>query len=175
LALAQTDGGGVTTVQSAPPGSFAKAISGVFVNYIEFLKGATSNIFGALQGSFQPFAYSVVALYVLIVGYKLIRGDMGAATKEFAVSCFLIVGLSSVVFSPGVYQGYIASPFIDTISDMTNFFVSKGAGVPISSDGDVFVYMGSTLETINSINTKIDESVGFFDKFSALSIKVLFA
>lgn len=164
-----------TNVSAAPSGSFGKAISGVFGKYMDFLATATGNIFGALQGSFMPFAVSVVTLYILVVGYKLLRGDLGAATKEFATSCFLIVFLASLVFSPGVYQEYIFSPFIGTVSDLSSFFVSKGAGVPINSQADILNYMGTTLESIWTINTKMDEAVGFLDKLSAFSFKVLFA
>lgn len=168
-------GGGTTVVAPPPPGDFAKAISGVFGLYMEFLQKATSKIFSALQGSFQPFAFSLVSLYVVVVGYKLIRGDI-SASKDFAISCFLIVFVTSLVFNSGVYQSYIFDPFVGTVSDMSNFFVSKGAGVPIGSQGDIFNYMGSTLDSIYNVADKIERNLPLLDSLNIwLALKVGFA
>lgn len=174
FAEAQTGAPAGAQAQAASSvGSFGKALSGVFGEYMRFLSEATSSIFSALQGSFQPFAVTIVTLYVIVVGYRLMRGDMGAATKDFALSCFLVVFLTSIVFSPGVYQGYVFDPFVGTVEDISNFFVSKGAGVPISSQGDIFNYMGKTLDSINSINKKLEDNVGFLDSLSFyMSLKV---
>lgn len=147
-----------TTVAPPPQGGFAKAIGGVFGMYMEFLKTAVGNIFGALQGSFRPFARTIVIIYVIIVGFNCFWGNFGPATKELGLSCLLIVGLSGLVFETSAYQSWVMDPFIGTVGDLSNFFVSKGAGVPINSQGDIFIYMGSTLESIYKVSGQIERA-----------------
>lgn len=168
------DGTSSLPTASVPEGGFAKAIAGVFGSYMDFLANATSNIFSALQNEFQPFARSIVAIYIVIVSYNLFRGNTGAATTEFATSIFLIVALSGLVFESSAYQSWVFSPFTGTVTDISNFFVSKGAGVPITSQGDIFKYMGTTMDKIYEITDKMERTVGLLDSFW-ISIKTGFA
>jgi len=166
----------ITTIAPPPPTGFTKAISGVFGLYMEFLQQATSKIFAALQGSFQGFAGSITALYIALVAYNLARGNI-AAVKEFALSCFLVVGLTALVFNPGEYQSWVFDPFVGTVIDLSNFFVSKGAGVPVNSQGDILNYMGSTLYDIWSITDKMERNLSLWDRNVNLwlALKVGFA
>lgn len=158
--------GQVTKAADAPPppqGGFTKSISIVFTEYMRFLNDAVSNIFAALQSSFYGLAVSITALYIAIVTLNLIRGNI-AAMKEFALSCFLVMGLTALVFEPGYYQFWIFDPFIGTVNDLSNFFVSKGAGVPIGSEGDIINYMGSTLYDIWTITDKMERNLSLWDR-----------
>lgn len=144
-----------TDLTPPPQGGFAKAISGVYGAYMDFLLKATKNIFGALQGSFQGFAYSIVTIYVVVVAFGMFFGRI---PKDFWVSCFLVGLISALVFNVGMYQSWVLEPYVGTVNDISNFFVSKGAGVPINSQGDILNYMGSTLESIYTVSDKIERA-----------------
>lgn len=150
----------MTTV-APPQGGYAKAISIVFTEYMRFLNDAVSNIFAALQGSFAGFASVIVTVYIVFVSFGMFFGRI---SKDFWVSCFLVAGLSALVFSPGQYQSWVFDPFVGTVTDLSNFFVSKGAGVPINAEGDILNYMGTTLNDIWEITDKMERNLSLLDR-----------
>lgn len=151
----------ITTV-APPEDGYTKAISIVFTEYMRFLNDAVSNIFAALQNGFYGFALVIVQVFVVVTAFGMIAGRI---PKDFGLNCLLVAGLSGLVFSPSNYQYWIFDPFVGTVKDLSNFFVSKGAGVPIQAQGDILNYMGSTLNDIWQISDKMDRNLSMLDSW----------
>lgn len=120
---------------------------------------STGNMYGAFTGAFRPLATTIVALYVAILGLKMIKGEVQAPKKALTTIALLIV-VTTIVFSPGAWNSWIAGPILGTVQGTSNFLLAQAGG---ASGGNVYASLSQALDQIMTVSTKINASTSAWD------------
>lgn len=130
--------------------SFGQDLAGFVISN---LATYTSDIFHALASSWP--ALSFTTLYIVIVGYKIIKGDAGAHAKELAASVILLLVLHGAMGAG--FDEWIARPFLDTVQGLSQLALSTSG----NSGGDVFVQLDDGLAQVMTAIDRLEPTGSF--------------
>lgn len=96
----------------------------------KFLAGLNRNmattvreLYAPLMESFSGFAFTIVALWVAIIGYLFLKGKLKEEGQSFLISALLLVIIAGIVFTPRLYAEWIYQPLIETVTKLSAFLV----------------------------------------------------
>lgn len=107
---------------------------------------ALDAVYGTLMGSWP--AQTIIALYVIVVGYKVIMGHAGDRWKQWTASALILLVLGSLTATQGGYAEWIADP----IYEIAYSLAAVGAGnTEAGSVSGLFDAMEANLRTISDV------------------------
>lgn len=97
----------------------------------KFLAGLNRNmattvreLYSPLMESFSGFAFTIVALWVALIGYLFIKGKLKEAGESLFISSLILVVIAGIVFTPSLYAEWIYQPLIQTVMKLSSFLVT---------------------------------------------------
>lgn len=104
---------------------FAQSLANIFNKAIQSIY---REIFTLTNDILQPFLVPVLSLYLALVGYQYIMGNI-SQSKDVIIRLFLIIPiLTSVIFNFETYNMYISEPILSLKDGITNAISSLTAG-----------------------------------------------
>lgn len=91
------------------------------------LETYTSEVYHALTGSWP--ARTIVTLYILGVGYAILKGNGGEHTKELGISMLLLLIFQGMTLVEGGFSEWISQPLFDLTSGLSSVAVGGGNGI----------------------------------------------
>lgn len=80
-------------------------------------------LYSPLMDSFSGFAFTIVTLWVAIVGYLFLKGKLKEAGQGAIISALLVAVIAGIVFTPRLYAEWIYQPLINTVTRLSAFLV----------------------------------------------------
>ena len=102
---------------------------------------------GGLAEAFQPFARTVVFLYVVGVGYAVLFGRTGDRAKSWAVSIVVLLLVQGMVLESSGFNRWVFEPLMGTAFDLANF-IGGGEG---GTFGRLDVAIGGIVSTVDRL------------------------
>jgi len=145
----------------------------IFAYVVTELDTYTTSINHVLLGSWP--ARTIVTIYIILVGYAILKGHAGEHAKEFGISILLLIVLQGTIMLPGGMSEWIAQPMLDLTQGLSNLGIGSegGAGTGSAATG-IFVKLDDGLGRIMTALSRIDPPGNFFQN-AWLHIKVGFA
>lgn len=104
---------------------FAQSLATVFAKATQSIY---KEVFQLTNDILQPFLVPVLSLYLALVGYQYIMGNI-SQSKDVIIRLFLIIPiLTSVIFNFETYNMYISEPILSLKDGITNAISSLTAG-----------------------------------------------
>lgn len=104
---------------------FAQSLATVFEKATQSIY---KEVFQLTNDILQPFLVPVLSLYLVVVGYQYIMGNI-SQSKDVIIRLFLIIPiLTSVIFNFETYNMYISEPILSLKDGITNAISSLTAG-----------------------------------------------
>lgn len=144
-----------TNPPDTPVSGIGDTLTGAYLDFMQTIATATSGIGSSLTASFRDLARKIVVLYIVFVAYQLGRGNI-EAWKPAITTMVLVVVVTGIVFESGKYQDWVAGPIIGTITDLSNYLVTKATG---SATGGMFQVLSSGMDKIMAVSVKMDQAV----------------
>lgn len=129
-----------------------------------------ATVFGSLMGGFLPFSRTLVTLYIVIVGYRILMGKTGERAKEWAVSMALLVLLQGILFESNTYAEWVTEPIRSTMFSLASLFSGGDSSDPFGA----FTRLDAAMTTISGVADKLDPGGNFLTN-SMAHIKVAIA
>ncbi|MFA7021236.1 type IV secretion system protein [Aliarcobacter sp.] len=107
--------------------------------------------------AFKPLAVVILTIYIIIVSWILLTGRSEKG-KELFITVLLATFITGIVFSYGVYKGYIIDTILNQTFKLQGFFLSLDGSLP----SQVFNSMDKTFELLFGKLEKLEEEAGFF-------------
>ncbi|MBU4230786.1 MAG: type IV secretion system protein [Proteobacteria bacterium] len=127
--------------------------STIFLKLLLSLDNYTYGLFGPLMASFRGFMIAFTTLWVVVVGYLVMKGTFKEATNNVVTATLLLALLACLVFEPQNYFHWVADPFKNLVFDLSVFLTSYGGE---SKDyGDIFLNLDAAFGKLTAAMDQI--------------------
>lgn len=148
-----------------PVGGIGTDLAETYQTFLSTISGATDGMGSALTGSFQGVAIPIVALALGVYAIRMISGLGNEEPKKAAIMLILAAFITSIVFTPGQYESWVAGPIIGTTNSLANFLVTKATG---GQAGNVILTMAGGMDKVMAACVKIDRSIELVSPIKSL-------
>jgi len=98
----------------------------IFYTAFAQLQAFLTKFYGILSGEWQTMATLLVTLFVSIIGYRLIMGKYGEATKQMLGIVIAVPVVYAIAFSSTLFTDWFISPIFDTMFSLISLFLDTG-------------------------------------------------
>lgn len=124
-----------------------------------------------LMDDFYPFFLTLLTLFIIVFGFKLLRGDLGKETVAGVKALVMIIFVTNIIFKFEIYNYWIIEPLIQFILNLTSFFVSVDG---YESTTSVFSSVDSSFSAIfNKVAQVIEDTSWMGDTDTKLGMYLL--
>lgn len=92
-------------------------------------------LFTSLGASFGAFERSFVTLYVVLVGYQLMKGTFGEKSKEWLSSIIYLMVFQGTVIETTAYIDWVIEPILGTVFDVVSWLAIQAQAGGTTSTG----------------------------------------
>lgn len=123
----------------------------------------TGEVYSTLVGSWP--GQTITALYIIIAGYAILKGNAGEHAKELGISMVLLIALQALVLTGGGYNEWVAEPILGLTQGLSQVAVdatgARGGDVFQSLDDGLGQIM-HTIDTVQPVGNIITDAWMYF-------------
>lgn len=125
------------------------------------MQDTVRTLYGPLMEAFFPFAVTLVAVWITVVGYYFLMGKLKETGAGALASALAIPAITTVIFTPYLYFQWVYLPATQLIVKLSGFFIAPGAsGDPLAI---IFTQLDHRWADIFALIEEIGGSGGRFD------------